>query len=68
MVAGFLAALDRNMSYGDALNFAVACGSATAASSGLATKETIDRFYATLQRMHEDEAQQDTQKPIEGDE
>lgn len=48
MVAGFLAAVDRDMDYADALNFAVACGSATAASSGLAKAGTIERFYETL--------------------
>ena len=49
MVAGFLASLDRGMSYQDALNFASACGSATAASKGLAKRATIDKFYASLQ-------------------
>lgn len=49
MVAGFLAAVDRGMSYEEALKFAVACGSATAASAGLAKAGTIERFYSTLQ-------------------
>ena len=49
MVAGFLASLDRGMSYQDALNFASACGSATAASKGLAKRATIDKFYSSLQ-------------------
>ncbi len=48
MVAGFLAAVDKGMDYAEALNYAVASGSATAASSGLAKRPTIERFYATL--------------------
>ena len=65
MVAGFLASLDRGFSYQDALNFASACGSATAASKGLAQRSTIDKFYASLQRvMAEDAAKKasDTKK------
>lgn len=50
MVAGFLTALDRGWNYDDALKFAVACGSATAASQGLADKATIERFYKMLQK------------------
>lgn len=48
MVAGFLASLDAGRSYQDALNFASACGSATAASKGLAKRSTIDKFYEAL--------------------
>lgn len=55
MVAGFLAALDRGWSYGDALNYASACGSATAASNGLANRSTIERFYSSLNHLLADE-------------
>ena len=55
MVAGFLAALDRGWSYGDALNYASACGSATAASNGLANRSTIERFYSSLKHLLADE-------------
>lgn len=54
MVAGFLSALDRGMDYQNALRFAVACGSATAASQGLANKATIERFFATMQTAKEE--------------
>lgn len=57
MVAGFLAAVDKSMSYAEALNFAVSCGSATAASSGLAKRPTIERFYATLTDLLKQEQQ-----------
>ncbi len=56
MVAGFLASLDRGFSYQDALNFASACGSATAASKGLAQRSTIDKFYDSLTRLMAEEA------------
>lgn len=55
MVAGFLASLDRGWDYGDALNFASACGSATAASNGLAKRATIDKFYDSLVKLLEKE-------------
>jgi 1-phosphofructokinase len=51
MVAGFLSAVDSGMTYGEALRFASACGSATASSKGLARRATIDRLYAKLQEM-----------------
>jgi 1-phosphofructokinase len=54
MVAGFLAAVDRGLSYTQALYFASACGSATAASKGLAKRDTIDKFYASLSRIMEE--------------
>ncbi|MDJ1121025.1 1-phosphofructokinase family hexose kinase [Olsenella sp. YH-ols2217] len=65
MVAGFLAALDRGWDYGDALNYASACGSATAASNGLANRETIERFYNSLVHLLEDEASKAGQDPVE---
>lgn len=51
MVAGFLAAIDRGMDYTQALYFASSCGSATAASNGLAKRATIDKFYASLSKI-----------------
>lgn len=45
-VAGFLTACDRG--YADALRLAVAAGSATAFSLGLATKEEIDAAYRQI--------------------
>lgn len=65
MVAGFLAALDRGMSYGEALNFASACGSATAASNGLANRSTIERFYAALNHLLADEKNKVGQEVVE---
>ncbi len=56
MVAGFLASLDAGYSYQDALNFASACGSATAASKGLAQRSTIDKFYASLSKIMAEKA------------
>ena len=55
MVAGFLASLDAGKSYQDALNFASACGSATAASKGLAQRSTIDKFYDSLTKIMDEE-------------
>lgn len=55
MVAGFLASLDAGKSYQDALNFASACGSATAASKGLAQRSTIDKFYDSLTKIVDEE-------------
>lgn len=51
MVAGFLARLDAGQDYQDALMFASACGSATAASKGLAERSTIDKFYESLKKL-----------------
>ena len=58
MVAGFLAMVDSGHDYETALNFASACGSATAASKALAKRETIDRLYLALGKVldkHADE-------------
>lgn len=65
MVAGFLAALDRGWGYGDALNFASACGSATAASNGLANRSTIERFYSALKHLLADEAAHKGEEVVE---
>lgn len=62
MVAGFLASLDRGMDYQSALNFASSCGSATAASKGLAKRATIDKFYTALSEIMEAEAKAETPK------
>ncbi|MCI1665026.1 MAG: 1-phosphofructokinase [Atopobiaceae bacterium] len=51
MVGGFLAKVNQGASYDDALRFASACGSATAASNGIAKRETIDKFAASLDRL-----------------
>ena len=65
MVAGFLARVGAGASWGDALNFASACGSATAASKGLATRATIDKFYATLTKLlDEEKAQAADARPV----
>lgn len=63
MVAGFLASLDRGFSYQDALNFASACGSSTAASKGLAHRATIDKFYAALQKIMAEDAEKKATEP-----
>ena len=58
MVAGFLAMVEQGKSYEEALRFASTCGSATAASKGLANKAKIMRLYDDLnERMdkHQDE-------------
>ncbi len=47
-VAGFLAATDRGMAPADALRLAVAAGTATALSSGLGTRETIERVWTAM--------------------
>ncbi len=49
MVAGFLSALERGMGYADALGLAVAAGSATALSDGLATREMIERILRVME-------------------
>lgn len=48
MVAGFLAQVTRGVDYETALIFASACGTATAASKGIAKRSTIDRVVAAL--------------------
>ncbi len=46
MVAGFLAGVDRG--YGYALRLGLACGSATAGSEGLATRDTIHALLSEM--------------------
>ncbi len=48
MVAGFLTQVTRGVDYETALIFASACGTATAASKGIAHREKIDRVVAAL--------------------
>ena len=48
MVAGFLAQVTRGVDYETALIFASACGTATAASKGIARRTTIDRVVGAL--------------------
>ena len=48
MVAGFVAGWRKTQSYAYALRLGTACGSATAFSLGLATKEKIDELLAQL--------------------
>ena len=48
MVAGFLAKVTRGMDYENALIYASACGTATAASKGIAKRSTIDRVVTAL--------------------
>lgn len=48
MVAGFMAKVDEGADYQTALNFASCCGSATASSKALATRERIEKLYALL--------------------
>ena len=48
MVAGFVAGWQQTRSYAVALRLGTACGSATAFSLGLATKEKIDELLAQL--------------------
>ena len=48
MVGGFLAQVTRGADYETALIFASACGTATAASKGIAKRSTIDRVVAAL--------------------
>lgn len=48
MVAGFVAKTQAGASYDEALRFASACGTATAASKGIAKRATIDRISAEL--------------------
>lgn len=53
MVAGFVAKTQAGESYEEALRFASACGTATAASNGIAKRATIDKVYARLCKMIE---------------
>lgn len=48
MVAGFLAQVTRGADYETALIFASACGTATAASRGIARRERVDRVLGAL--------------------
>lgn len=48
MVAGFLAQVTQGVDYETALIFASACGTATAASKGIAHRERIDRVVSAL--------------------
>ena len=68
MVAGFLRALDKGMDYQDALSFAVACGSATAASQGLANRQTIERFFSAMKTAKKEEAQKEGKEPLNTEE
>lgn len=47
-IAGFIAGIIQGYSVKDAFRLAIACGSATAYSYGLADKETIDRLYKEI--------------------
>ena len=60
MVAGFVAKTGAGADYETALNFASACGSATASSKGLADRMKIDKLYSALGGVlekHRDEIQ-----------
>ena len=48
MVAGFVAGYLKTGRYDDALRLGTACGSATAFSLGLATKEKIDELMKEI--------------------
>jgi len=61
MVAGFLAKVEEGASYEDALRFASACGSATAASKAIAKRSTIDRVSALLDKLTAEKAEKDAQ-------
>ena len=50
MVAGFVAGYLRTGSYDEALRLGTACGSATAFSLGLATKEMIEELLKQIYR------------------
>ncbi|MCH3968137.1 MAG: 1-phosphofructokinase [Atopobiaceae bacterium] len=56
MVGGFLAKATQGADYETALRFASACGSATAASSGIAKRSTIDKFSVSLNKRMKEEA------------
>ncbi|EFL44265.1 1-phosphofructokinase [Fannyhessea vaginae PB189-T1-4] len=51
MVAGFVAKTQAGEDYESALRFASACGTATAASKGIATIDTITRVYKELEEL-----------------
>ncbi|MBQ1840716.1 MAG: 1-phosphofructokinase, partial [Atopobiaceae bacterium] len=51
MVAGFVAKTDAGEDYETALRFASACGSATAASKGIAKRSTIMRVLAAQEKI-----------------
>jgi 1-phosphofructokinase len=51
MVAGFIAKTDAGVDYETALRFASACGTATAASKGIAKRATIDRVVERLDKL-----------------
>lgn len=51
MVAGFVAKVQEGADYETALRFASACGTATAASKGIARRSTIDRVYNELNKI-----------------
>ncbi len=53
MVAGFVAKTQAHASYDEALRFASACGTATAASKGIASREMIDRISSELDKLIE---------------
>lgn len=56
MVAGFVAKVQEGADYETALRFASACGTATAASKGIAKRATIDKIYASLNELIEAQA------------
>ena len=62
MVAGFIAKTDAGVDYETALRFASACGTATAASKGIAKRATIDRVYEALCEMMNKKPQKGTKK------
>ena len=51
MVAGFVAKTDAGEDYETALRFASACGSATAASKGIAKHSTIMRVFNAQEKI-----------------
>ncbi|OFK24187.1 1-phosphofructokinase [Olsenella sp. HMSC062G07] len=53
MVAGFVAKTQEGATYEEALRFASACGTATAASKSIAKRPTIDKVYAALTKVIE---------------
>lgn len=55
MVAGFLAKVDEGNTYEEALRFASACGSATAASKGLADRAHIEKLRVLLDKVIEEQ-------------
>ena len=63
MVGGFLAKLTDGADYQTALLFASACGTATAASKGIAKRSTIDRVVAALSKMIEAGGDKGSRKP-----